>query len=72
MAGSVDNYYWGADNLTELCTNDCMFAVDAWNTNVEARCFYDEIASYNKLVPAASVSDRFSDGLHIACITNRK
>jgi hypothetical protein len=72
MAGSVDNYYWETDNVTELCSSDCYAAVHFWDEDVSNRCVYDSLIAYNKLVPAASVTGRYNDGMNIACLTNQK
>jgi hypothetical protein len=72
MAGSVDNYYWEVDNVTDLCTRDCYNAVQDWNDDVGIACYYDTLVAYNKIVPAASVADRFASGMEIACLSNQK
>ena len=72
MAGSVDNYYWDIDNVTELCASGCYAAVQFWNEDVSNRCVYDSLVAYNKNVPAASVTGRYTDGMNIACLTNQK
>ena len=72
MAGSVDNYYWDIDNVTELCSSDCYAAVQFWDEDVSNRCVYDNLVAYSKVVPAASVSGRYNDGMNIACLTNQK
>lgn len=72
MAGSVDNYYWELDNITQLCTYDCFGAVQVWEDDVSNRCVYDNLIAYNKVVPAGSVSGRYYDGMNIACLTNQK
>lgn len=72
MANTVDNYFWELDNVTDLCTSACFEAVDTWNNDVHIRCAYDSLVAYGKAVPATSVAGRYSDGFHIACLTNQK
>ena len=72
MANTVDNFYWELENVTDLCTYDCFNALDSWDDDVQTRCALDSIVAYGKIVPAASVSGRFSEGFHIACLTNQK
>ncbi|KAL9580260.1 MAG: hypothetical protein Q9212_004601 [Teloschistes hypoglaucus] len=71
MANTVDNFYWELDNVTDLCTASCFNAVDDWDNDVQTRCALDSITAYGKAVPAASVSGRYFDGFHIACLTNQ-
>lgn len=70
MVGSVDNYLWTADNLTDLCTYDCMAAVSDWDQGVQISCQNEEIVAYGKNIPADSISGRAADGINIACLTN--
>lgn len=70
MTSDVDNYWWEEDNVTTLCTTQCWSAVDAWDQDVQARCDDQTLVAYGKLVPADSVSGRYYDGLHMACLTN--
>lgn len=72
MAQDVDNYWWEVDNVTDLCTRSCLMAVEYWDIDVQARCYYDTLTAYNKVVPASSVSGRYSDGFHYACVTSGK
>lgn len=72
MAGSVDNYWWEVDNLTQLCTNDCWSSVQAWDANVFLNCQDDNLVAYGKIVPASDVTGRYNDGMNIACLTNQK
>ncbi|KAI5244029.1 hypothetical protein E4T43_03970 [Aureobasidium subglaciale] len=71
MAGSVDNYWWEVDNLTQLCTNDCWVSVQAWDANVFIECENDSLVAYGKVVPASDVTGRYNDGMNIACLTNQ-
>ncbi|KUI67451.1 hypothetical protein VM1G_02901 [Cytospora mali] len=70
MTSDVDNYWWEEDNVTTLCTTECWSAVDGWDQDVQARCDDQTLVAYGKLVPADSVSGRYYDGLHMACLTN--
>ena len=72
MAGTVDNFYWELDNVTNLCTPGCFQAVDTWTDDVSTRCAFDSIAVYGKIVPAESVAGRYSEGFSVACLTNQK
>lgn len=72
MTSTVDNYMWTTDNLTTLCTLDCLAAADDWNDDVQNRCQDDTLVAYNKIVPADSVAGRYLDGVQIACLTNGK
>ena len=68
MANTVDSYLWTTENLTDLCTADCIQSSQKWWLDVQDRCAIDTIAAYGKLIPAESVAGRFSDGLSIACL----
>lgn len=70
MVSDVDNYWWEEDNATTLCTTECWSAVDEWDQDVQARCNDQTLVAYGKLVSADSVSGRYYDGLHMACLTN--
>jgi hypothetical protein len=72
MAQTVENYWWETDNLTTLCSPGCFAAVQDWDADVQARCYYDTLVAYNKIVPAASVSGRYSNGVQFACLTSGK
>lgn len=72
MAGTVDNFYWELDNVTNLCTPGCFQAVDSWTDDVSTRCAFDSIVAYGKIVPAESVAGRYSEGFSLACLTNQK
>ena len=68
MANTVDSYLWTTENLTDLCTADCIQSSQNWWSDVQDRCAMDSLAAYGKLIPAESVAGRFSDGLGIACL----
>jgi hypothetical protein len=72
MSQVVDNFWLEADNLTVLCTADCFKAVEAWDADVENRCYFDSLVAYNKIVSASSVSGRHSEGFHIVHLTSGK
>ncbi|SPQ21516.1 05f4d12e-4c34-47ca-9eeb-bd15fa2afc2d [Thermothielavioides terrestris] len=69
---SVDDYWWEADNLTTLCTPQCTASAATWVSDVLSGCINDDIVIQGKAVPAASVAERFGEGLAIACLQTSK
>jgi hypothetical protein len=69
MAGSVDNYLWDIDNVTALCTSDCLSSASAWFTDVSNDCANDVINVNGRLVPPVTIPGRVVDGMNIACLT---
>ena len=69
MAGSVDNYLWDIDNVTALCTSDCLTSASAWFTDVNAQCSNDVVNVNGRLVPPITIPGRVVDGMNIACLT---
>ena len=65
---TVDDHWWEVSNLTTLCTANCTQSAQAWRSSVQQACIDDDLIIYSKLVPAASVAGRFTEGLSIACL----
>lgn len=68
MANTVDSYLWTTDNVTDLCSADCIGSSQKWWSDVQNRCAIDTITAYGKMIPAESIVGRFFDGLGIACL----
>ncbi|KAF6219690.1 hypothetical protein HO133_004159 [Letharia lupina] len=68
MSNTVDSYLWTTENVTGLCTADCIQSSQKWWLDVQDRCDMDTITAYGKLIPAESIAGRFFDGLNIACL----
>lgn len=64
----VDQVYWELEDVTALCTSQCMTLIKRWKTQVEAACANDWIRSGQRFVPAATLSQRVADGLNMACL----
>ena len=69
MAGSVDNYLWDIDNVTTLCTPDCLSSALIWFTEVTSSCANDAINVNGRLIPPLTIPGRVLDGMNIACLT---
>ena len=69
MAGSVDNYLWDIDNVTTLCTPDCLSSASIWFTYVSSQCADDAINVNGRLVSPITIPGRVLDGMNIACLT---
>ena len=69
MAGSVDNYLWDIDNVTSLCTPECLSSTSIWFTDVSSQCADDTINVNGRLVPPITIPGRVLDGMNIACLT---
>ncbi|EFX05908.1 peptidoglycan-binding protein [Grosmannia clavigera kw1407] len=68
MAGSVDDYLWDVDNVTTLCTSDCLSSSQTWFSTVYDSCSSDVLVFLGKQVPAYTIPGRTLDGLNIACL----
>ena len=68
MSNTVDSYLWTTENVTDLCTTDCIASTAKWWSDVQGRCETDNIVAYGKMIPAESIVGRFFDGLGIACL----
>ncbi|OCL06228.1 carbohydrate-binding module family 50 protein [Glonium stellatum] len=68
MIGSLDNYWWEDDNLTDICGGNCSDAAAAWSLDIADACDGQYLSAYGKLVPATSISDRFVDGMNVGCL----
>lgn len=72
MAGQIDVYFWSGDNITSLCTSDCIQSSSEWLDGVLGSCNpTDSISMDSKLVPIDTVALRYADGVGLACLTDR-
>jgi hypothetical protein len=72
MAGQIDLYYWSNDNITGLCTADCISSSSDWMNVVYNTCSpADLIRVDGKLVPVDTVAVRYADGIGLACLTDQ-
>ncbi|OKL55262.1 hypothetical protein UA08_09466 [Talaromyces atroroseus] len=69
MAGDVDNYLWDIDNVTALCTTDCLSSAATWFADVRTECANDAIAVNGRLIPPMTIPGRVLDGMNIACLS---
>jgi len=69
MAGTVDNYLWSMDNVTALCTTDCLSTASAWFSGVLDSCASDYMNVNGRLIPPLTIPGRMLDGMNIACLT---
>lgn len=69
MAGTVDNYLWDINNVTELCTQTCLSSAQTWFNTVYDSCSDDTLTFLGKQVPPYTIPGRTLDGLNIACLT---
>ncbi|KAL8784862.1 MAG: hypothetical protein Q9195_008879 [Heterodermia aff. obscurata] len=69
MAGTVDNYLWDIENVTALCTTDCLSSASSWFSDVKDQCTNDLMNVNGRLVPPVSIPGRIVDGMNIACLT---
>ncbi|KAK4555183.1 hypothetical protein LTR86_007479 [Recurvomyces mirabilis] len=73
MAGQIDLYFWENDNISTLCTSDCMTSATTWINSVYDNCDpTDAIYVDTKLVPVDTVAVRYTDGLGLACLTDQQ
>ncbi|KAI1212568.1 uncharacterized protein F4807DRAFT_450236 [Annulohypoxylon truncatum] len=70
MVSSFENYWWEDDNVTALCGTNCSDAAQDWDLNVASACDDQYYSAYGKLVPAWTISERFVDGIGIACLSS--
>lgn len=68
MAGRVDNYLWDIDNVTTLCTADCLSTAETWFWDVSDACSDDNMNIRGRLIPPHTVPGRILDGMNIACL----
>lgn len=64
----VDQVYWQLEDVTTLCTSNCLSRSKIWRDNVETQCGDDWIRSGEKFVPAYTLSSRVAEGLDMACM----
>ncbi|KAI0013673.1 peptidoglycan-binding protein [Xylariaceae sp. FL0662B] len=69
MAGTTDNYLWDKDNITALCTIECLSTTKTWWSAVISTCSNDYINVRGRQVPALTIPGRILDGMNIACLT---
>lgn len=65
---TVDDHWWEPENLTQLCTSDCTASATSWVSDVLSTCVNDDLVIQGRRVPAATVADRFLEGLGVACL----
>ncbi|ORY11047.1 hypothetical protein BCR34DRAFT_614845 [Clohesyomyces aquaticus] len=68
MVGSLDNYWWEEDNVTDICSSNCSTDAQNWSNDIQDACFGQYLPAYGKLIPATTISDRYIDNLNIACM----
>lgn len=68
MVGQIDQYLWLEDNVTGLCTDDCVGSSSEWMVAVESACDGEQMAVASKLVPVVDVAGRYLDGMGLACM----
>ncbi|KAI2464655.1 hypothetical protein F4781DRAFT_436189 [Annulohypoxylon bovei var. microspora] len=68
MAGQIDQYYWSEDNITALCTPDCVDDSSTWVGNVGDACVGQTYNVAGKLAPVDSVALRYVEGITMACL----
>jgi hypothetical protein len=68
MVGQIDNYLWSEDNVTTLCTPDCISDSSDWVANVEDVCLGQTYNVASKLVPVDTVAFRYVEGITLACL----
>lgn len=71
MAGQIDNYLWSEDNITALCTSDCIADSSTWVANVEEACLGQTYSVASKLVPVDTVAFRYVEGITLACLKSK-
>jgi hypothetical protein len=65
---TVDDHWWEPENLTQLCTSQCSASASTWLSDVLAACVNDDLVIQGRSVPAATVAERFVEGLGVACL----
>lgn len=68
MAGTVDDFLWDIDNVTVLCTTNCLSTASGWFSNVNTQCANDVLNVNGRLVPPMTIPGRVVDGMNIACL----
>jgi hypothetical protein len=68
MIGSLDNYWWEDDNVTDICGGNCSISAQNWSNDIQDVCSGQYLPAYGKLIPATTISDRYVDGLNLACM----
>ncbi|GAB7348916.1 hypothetical protein MBLNU459_g7604t2 [Dothideomycetes sp. NU459] len=70
MSGQIDLYLWSEDNITALCTDDCIGSSSDWIAGVYSACEDQTMTVASKLVPVDSVAYRYADGIGLACMNS--
>ncbi|KAG9963623.1 hypothetical protein KCU61_g3456, partial [Aureobasidium melanogenum] len=68
MVGQIDQYLWSEDNITALCTSDCIGSSSDWIVTVQTACEGEQMAVASKLVPVEDIAGRYVDGIGLACM----
>lgn len=69
MVGSVDDFFWTADNVTALCaSSNCSSQIVDWEFAAAYDCYGQTLNVGGKLVPADTVPGRYLDGINLACL----
>lgn len=71
MAGQLDNYYWSEENITSLCTSDCVDDSSTWVGQVGDACIGQTFNVGGRLVPVDSVALRYVEGITMACLKSK-
>ena len=69
-ASEVDFYWWGSDNLTQLCTPGCTDALSSWTSSVIQSCGQQNVLLDGSYVKAHTLPLMYSHGHDIACLTS--
>lgn len=64
----VDSIYWAQENVTKLCTAGCISEASLWKESVNEDCNDEFLKVGDRIVPAESLSSRFTEGLEMACM----
>jgi hypothetical protein len=67
MVGQIDTYLWTQDNITALCTLDCINKSSDWITAVETACGGQTYNVGGRLAPVDTVPLRYVEGITLAC-----
>lgn len=71
MCGSIDQYLWSSDNITDLCTTTCLDSASDWLDGIWDSCTTaDTVQIASKMVPVFTVAQRYVDGENLACLTD--
>ncbi|PVH76630.1 carbohydrate-binding module family 18 protein, partial [Cadophora sp. DSE1049] len=68
FASEVDFYWWGPDNLTQICNPSCTNAISSWTSNVIQSCGEQNVLLHGSYVKAHTLPLMYSHGHDIACL----